>query len=297
NDITDTFAPDFKHIGNVQDILWTDLNNDGLKDLIAAGYWMPLSVFINNGRQLTLQNNNKLGNTAGWWNTLKAADFDKDGDIDIVAGNWGLNTRLNASPEQPTTLYSADFDDNGSVEPVITYYYQGVETPFASKDELVKQMPFLNKKYLSYETFAKARFSELFPAGKIKTAYKKQVTELASCYFENMGDNTFEKHRLPFEAQISTVNAIAVDDFNADGFSDLLLAGNTYEISTQLGKLDASHGVLLLNDKNGFFTVAKHRTFNIAGPARHIEKIRIKDTVYCIVTINNNAPVFLKKMK
>lgn len=296
-DITDTFAPELKTVGNVEELIWVDLNKDGLQDAIAVGYWMPVTVFINDGKRLHLQHNNNLGQTSGWWNTVMAADFDKDGDIDIIAGNWGYNTRLSASPEQPVTLYSADFDDNGSIEPVITYFYQGTETPFASKDELVKQMPFLNKKYLSYKAFANAGFRDLFPPEKIKTAYKKQITELASCYFENSGNNTFIKHPLPFTAQISTVNALAVEDFNKDGYPDVLLAGNNYEISTQLGKLDASHGLILLNDKNGFFITAKNQAFNIAGPARQMKKVKIKDREYYIVTINNDAPVFLEKNK
>lgn len=296
-DVTDTVAPDFKQIGNVQDIIWIDLNNDKLKDAIVVGHWMPVSVFINDGKQLILQNNNNLSATNGWWNTAKAHDFDNDGDIDIIAGNWGLNTRLNATKENPITLYSNDFDNNGSIDPLITYFYQGTETPFASKDELVKQMPFLNKKYLSYKAFAEAPFNELFPRSKIKNATKKQVVELASCYFENLGNNTFKKHQLPFMAQISTVNTMAIDDFNADGFSDLLLAGNNYEISTQLGKLDASHGVILLNDKKGFFITAENQEFDIAGPARNIEKIKHNSEAYYIVTVNNDAPVFLRKNK
>ncbi len=294
-DITTEFAPDFQAVGNVQDIIWIDLNNDELKDVIAVGHWMPVSVFINDGKQLRLQKNNNLNTTNGWWNTVEAADFDKDGDIDIIAGNWGRNTRLSASKEHPITLYSNDFDANGSIEPLITYFYQDVETPFASKDELVKQLPFLNKKYLSYNDFAKAGFKELFPASTLKNAYKKQVFELATCYFENLGDNSFKKHQLPFMAQISTVNAIAIDDFNADGFPDILLAGNHYEISTQLGKLDASCGALLLNDKNGFFTTEKEQGFYISGPVRDIEKIKVKDNEYHIITINNGSLVFLKK--
>ncbi|MEM9686631.1 MAG: VCBS repeat-containing protein [Bacteroidota bacterium] len=297
HDITDTFAPEFKQIGNVWDTIWIDLNNDTLKDAIVVGHWMPVSVFINDGKQLLLQKNNNLSATNGWWNTVEAHDFDNDGDIDIVAGNWGLNTRLNASQDNPITLYSNDFDDNGSTDPLITYFYQGMETPFASKDELVKQMPFLNKKYLSYKAFAKAPLNELFPSSKLKNASRKQVVELASCYFENLGNNTFKKHQLPFMAQISTVNTIAIDDFNADGFSDLLLAGNNYEISTQLGKLDASHGLVLLNDKNGFFTMAKDQAFNIAGPARNAKKIKHNSEEYYIITVNNDAPVFLRKNK
>ncbi|ULC59060.1 VCBS repeat-containing protein [Flaviramulus sp. BrNp1-15] len=295
--VSTMFGEEFQNIGNVQDIVWVDLNNDKLLDAIAVGYWMPVSVFINDGKKLHLQTKSNIENTNGWWNSVKVADFDKDGDLDIVAGNWGLNTRLKASYEEPITLYSNDFDDNGTIDPIVTYFYQNQETTFSSKDELVKQIPLLNKKYLSYQNFANAKFNDLLPSDKIKSAYKKHVYELASCYFENLGNNTFKKHQLPLMTQVSTVNDMFVDDFNNDSFLDILLVGNNYEISTHLGKLDASHGSLLLNDKEGFFHEIENQQFDISGPARNIEKIEINDNIYFIVSRNNDTPIFLKKSK
>lgn len=293
-DITATYARDFQHIGNVQDIKWIDLNNDSYIDAIAVGHWMPISIFINNGEELKLLDTN-LNNTNGWWNSIEAADFDKDGDIDFVAGNWGLNTRLKASKEEPITLYSNDFDDNGSIEPIVSYFYKGKETTFSSKEELVKQLPILNKKYLSYADFASAPFDEIFPKEKIDKAYKKQVFKLESTYFENNGNNTFTMHKLPFSTQNSSINDIEIDDFNNDGFKDLLLVGNNYEISTQLGRLDALNGLLLINDQHGFFNVERKQNFKTSGPARDINKIKIQNKVYYIITINNSEPVFLQK--
>jgi len=293
-DITESFAPQFKEVGNVQDIVWLDINEDGWQDAIVVGTWMPISIFINDGKKLKLQPANSLKNSNGWWNAVKAADFDKDGDIDIVAGNWGLNTRLQATNKQPLRLYSNDFDDNGTIDPVVTYYYQGIETPFASKDELVKQMPFLNKKHLSYNAFANAAFTQLFPSEKLNNANRKSVFELASCYYENLGDNSFKKHILPFSAQLSSIQDIAISDFNMDGYPDLLLVGNNYEISTQLGRLDASHGTLLLNDKKGLFEEVDQQKFNIQGAARNINKITVKGINYYIISINNEHPQFLR---
>ena len=296
-DVTLKFGIDFKESGNVTDIVWIDLNEDNFLDAIVVGYWMPIKVFLNDGKKLTLQKNTQLQKTNGWWNSIKANDFDKDGDIDFIVGNWGLNTRLKATSDEPITLYSNDFDDNGTIDPVITYFYQKQETPFASKDELVKQIPFLNKKFLSYKDFAEASFTALLPKDKINGAFKKQVFELGSSYFENQGDNTFKKHQLPFMAQISSVNDIAVDDFNNDGYTDVLLVGNNYNINTQLGKLDASHGLILLNNKKGFFYESLDQDFNIPGEAKNIKTIKIKGELFYIISINNDAPVFLKANK
>jgi hypothetical protein len=294
-DISSTIANEFSNIGLIEDIEIIDINDDQLPDIIAAGHWMPISIFINDGKQFKLQSNNNLKYTNGWWNTIKAEDFDKDGDIDFVVGNWGSNTRLSASKEQPLQLYRNDFDNNGTEEPIVTYFAQGKETVFSSKDELAKQIPALNKKFLSYADFAKTDFSQLFPKNKIKNAYKKEVFELSSCYFENIGNGTFHIKRLPFLAQISSIKALYLSDFDKDGFEDILVAGNDYKISTQLGRLDAFHGILLINDQKGFFTIKNEQSFDISGQVRDIQEIKVNGISYLIISTNNNIPIFLRK--
>ena len=292
-EVTKQFSEEFQHIGMVQDIVWKDINNDGFQDAIMAGHWMPVTIFLNNGKELKPLESG-LEDSNGWWNTIEADDFDGDGDIDILAGNWGLNSRLEASPEQPVKLYLNDFDGNGSVDPVMTYFYKGTETVFSSKDELDRQMPFLKKKYQTYSDFAKADFSDIFPAEEMKKAEVKKVNELASCYFENTGNNSFKKHMLPFEAQVSKVFDIQKFDFNEDGFLDLFIIGNDYEISTQLGRLDASHGTILINDTKGAFKKFNKEIPDVSGPARDMEKICIDGETHFIITFNNAEPLILK---
>ncbi|MEM7185323.1 MAG: VCBS repeat-containing protein [Bacteroidota bacterium] len=271
-----------------------DLDGDGVAELITVGDWTPISVYAKIKDQFVLRRDNGLSETYGWWNTLVADDFDKDGDIDLVVGNWGLNSRLTASREQPLKRYLKDFDANGSEETLITYFYHGVETPFVSKDELVKQLPGINKKYLSYANFASASLEEIFGKEALNSATVDTVYDLGSCYFENDGVGNFKKHLLPLPAQVSSVNDIHIEDFNKDGYSDLLLVGNNFEISPQLSSLDASHGVLLLNDRQGGFEEAKGQKFNVSGAARNIEKIHYRDHDYLIITRNNDHPLFFK---
>ncbi|NNF32200.1 MAG: VCBS repeat-containing protein [Flavobacteriaceae bacterium] len=295
--ITSSFAPELTFLGNCTSQYWIDLNGDSFQDLIVGGDWMPVSVFMNDGKQLTLQKDNGLENTNGLWNVVKAADFDDDGDLDIVAGNWGANSRLQANIEEPLRLYSVDANDNGQDETIITYFYQGEETTLASKDELVKQLPGINKNFLSYADFANADINSLFSEEILQNANKKEVYILKSSYFENLGDYTFKQYDLPFKAQISTVNDIAVSDFNKDGKKDLLLVGNNFEISTQLSRLDASHGLLLLNESNGKFKEADTRFFDIPGASRDIEFLNYQDDKYLLIARNNDQPVFLKIKK
>ncbi len=294
-DVTSTIAPDLRTLGNITDVSCVDINRDGYKDIIAVGHWMPISILLNDGKTFKLQNNKSIAHTNGWWNAIKVADFDQDGDLDIIAGNWGLNSKFNASIEEPITLYSQDFDDNGSVEPLVTYFHNRQETPFASKDELSKQMPGLNKKFLSYKAFANQGIKDLFGAKNLNTAFKKNVYELASCYFMNEGNGNFIKTPLPFEAQVSTINSFWVEDFDNDGSMEVLAVGNDFEISTQLGRMDASHGVFLKLDEKGSFQNPKNWKIDVPGPARDIAKILIGQTPYYIIGINNGAPMFLSE--
>nr|WP_321415934.1 VCBS repeat-containing protein [uncultured Allomuricauda sp.] len=292
-EITESFASELQGFGNIKDFVWKDLDGNGFLDLIAAGHWTPVTIFLNDGKNLSSQKDNGLGNTNGWWNALELADMDNDGDLDILAGNWGLNTKFNASLEKPVTLYINDFDDNGSIETVVTHFHGDRETAFASKDELAKQMPFLNKKFLFYKDFAKASLEELFGENKLKKATKRKVYTLSTSYFENDGNNNFSKKPLPHLVQASSVNDIYLVKNIKETINEILMVGNNFEISTQLGRLDASHGFLLHNDENG--NVSLKQNLGISGAARKIEKIIINGKEEFIITMNNDAPVFLVK--
>jgi hypothetical protein len=291
--ITSSIAPELLAIGHIKDAVFVDLNFDGFDDLITVGHWMPISIFIYQDGKFKLQQNEVLKNSNGLWNTIKVEDFDNDGDLDFVSGNWGNNTKLKASSKEPITLYNYDFDDNSTQDPLITYYHKGIETPFASKDELVKQLPHLNKNFLSYKDFSLATIEDLFGETKLIKADKKEIFELRSSYFENIGNGTFKKHLLPFITQASQVNDIVADDFNKDGYKDLLIVGNNFEISTQLGRLDSFHGLILQNDKKGGFFWVSDDSLKVSGASKTLQKIKLNGQNSYVVGRNNDSPIFL----
>lgn len=296
-DVTDAIAPEFGTMGHVNDVKCIDFNQDGSLDIIAVGDWNPIGIFLQKDGNFKLQKNNGLDQTHGWWNTVTLADMDQDGDLDILAGNWGLNTRLRASQQTPINLYKSDFDGNGSEETVVTYTYKGAETTLASKEELTKQMPVINKNYLSFKDFAEADVADIFGADKLRNATLKQIYMLESAYFENDGNGFFNMHPLPFDAQLSSVNAISVEDFNTDGKPDVFLVGNNYEISTQLGRLDAQKGTLFINEGEVSFKPVKVASFGISGACRAIQPFTYRDIPMWIVTRNNQKPIFIQRSK
>ncbi|KAB5489371.1 VCBS repeat-containing protein [Flagellimonas hadalis] len=294
-EVTTTFAPDFENIGNVKDLTWSDLDQNGFPDLIVAGHWIPITIFMNNGKQLIKQTGNGLDQTNGWWNCIEVADLDNDGDMDILAGNWGLNTKFQASVEKPMTLYISDFDGNGSIETVLTHYHGDKETAFASKDEIVKQMPFLNKKFLFYKDFAKASLEDLFGRERLDRAEQRKVHLLETSYFENDGKGNFSKKELPHIVQSSTVNDIYLKRNSKERINEILMVGNNFEINTQLGRLDASHGFLLENDEQG--AISWKQSLGISGAARTIGRINVGGNEELMITLNNDAPIFLSKKR
>jgi hypothetical protein len=295
NDGHGNFMPiPLEDLGLVQDAVFVDINKDYRKDLVCVGYWMPITILNNTDKGFVKSKNESLTFTNGLWNCLKIEDFDNDGDVDLLVGNWGLNTRLNASKDNPINLYLNDYDNNGTIDPVISYHYNGVETPFSTKEELTKHFPFINKKYLSYKDFSKAEFKDIFDKTKLANANKKHIYTLATSYFENDGNNSFKVKEIPKLVQSSSVHTMYIEDFDNNGFKDILLAGNRYDLNTQLGRLDASHGQLLMNYK-GDFVLDNASHFSIDGPARSIKKINVKNEEYLVVGINNDSLQVLKK--
>ena len=292
SDVTKKKSLALNDLGNVKDVAILDLDNNGFEDLIFVGHWMPITIFMNDGEDLTKKVDSTLANSNGLWNAIEVDDLDNDGDIDLVVGNWGENSKLKTSFQKPLNLYKADIDKNGSMETIVSYYHKNTETVLASKDELAKQIPSLNKKYLSYADFAKAGFNELFPEDILETGFQKSVYELSTCYFENLGNGKFKKHPLPKIAQVSTVQDIFIEN---NPRKSIILVGNNYEISTQLGRMDASHGLILYPSTNDVFKTQDYNYLGVSGAARSIEKIKIKNKENYVISRNNDSLFFVSK--
>lgn len=286
--------PDLEYPGMVTDALWTDYNKDGQLDLILVGEWMPIRFFSGNGNKLEeVTNSTGVTNSEGFWNTIAEDDLDGDGDMDYVLGNFGLNSQLKASPEEPATLYVKDFDDNGSIDPILCSYIMGEEFPVFSKDDLVEQLNGLKSKYVNYEDYANEKITDIFSPQDLESSSVMQVKNFQSSYLENLGSDQFQFTALPKEAQLAPVYGILIEDFNNDGNLDLLLGGNFFGTRVKYGRYDANKGTLLLGDGKGNFENANPAEYglNVEGEVRDIALLELANDTKLLVFVKNNAPL------
>lgn len=292
-DVTSQYAEGLSDVGLVKNGEWTDIDLDGDPDLVLALEWGAVTLFVNDGDKLKKQ---AVSKHTGWWKFVSAGDYDGDGDVDIIAGNTGQNARFKPTFDEPLSLYIQDFDDNGQVDQVMTYYLDGREIPFANYFELTKQMPFLKKKYLYAQDFAAASIPELFGADKVAEAELLQVNTLENAYFENTGNLIFKLRPLPPNLQFSTINTAAAVGITDDS-QDVILAGNFYDNNVEMGRYDANYGSLLSIDKNGKFATDDLGNLKIKGQVRKIAPIVIAGETSYIFARNNQSAVIVKPMK
>jgi hypothetical protein len=247
-------------IGMVSAAVWSDFNGDGWRDLIVVGEWMPITFFKNDkGRLIEVTGETELQHTQGWWNSIHPADIDNDGDMDYVAGNVGTNNGYeDPTPDLPLTLFAGDFDESGTVDPVLAHHVRGASggerlVPYAGRDDLVDQLPYLRRQFRNYESYAAASLTDLIPQKRLASAQKLEAVRFETSVVENRGDGTFSIRALPTEAQFAPVNDILARDFDDDGHVDLILAGNQYAGEILHGWQDASVGVYLAGDGTGHF--------------------------------------------
>lgn len=280
-------TPDFlKNIGMVSAAAVADINKDGVNDLILAGEYMPVTIL--QGKQtapfFSKENQQQIPHSTGWWNCLKVADIDKDGDLDIIAGNHGLNSQMKPTAEEPVTIDAADFDNNGSMDAIISYFIQGKSYPMATRDEILDQVPFLKTKYPSYKSYAEATINTIFSKEQLATAIHLQAEEFRSGIFINDA-GTFHFNAFENTAQVFPVRDFLIDDFTKSGMNDLLMIGNNYAVRAQSGRYDAGKGLLLAQKSEPIFSSVLNTGFLCDKDARKM--IRIDN--FLIVANNNDT--------
>ena len=246
-DVTPEHGDQLSSPGMVTCAVWSDYNGDTWPDLIVAGEWMPVRVFENRNGTLNEIKDAALQKSNGWWCSIFPADVDNDGDLDYLLGNAGTNTQFRASTEQPVEMYCGDINQDGAMDPVVNYYIQGRSYPLATRDELLDQVSSLKKKFVNYEDYATATISDIIPEDQLEKITRLSAYNLESSWMENTSGG-FKLHSLPEMAQISAINGFVFDDFTGDNAKEIIAAGNFYPFKPQLGRSDASFGIVLRHE-------------------------------------------------
>ncbi|GAA4464086.1 VCBS repeat-containing protein [Nibrella saemangeumensis] len=290
-DVTNQVAPGLRQAGMVTAAVWTDVNKDRKPDLMLVGEWMAPTLFTNTGDRLAGGTPKGLEETAGWWCSLLAKDMDGDGDVDFIAGNLGLNCKFRASAEEPVRVYAGDFDHNGRLDPILTYYLNHQQVPVAQRDVMTSQIPSIKKRFPTYHDYASHPFEEMFTNEELAGVYVREAQQMASCYIENRGKAGFVVHRLPIEAQMAPIYGIQASDFTGDGKTDLLLAGNFYGSETIGGQQDAGKGLLLAGNGRGNFRPILNAGLNLDKDAKAVASLRRPNGSLWWLVTNNNGPL------
>ena len=297
SDATGRVSPRLNSLGMVTDATWIDIDNDDDQDLVVVGDWMPITLFKNNGANLERLNNVPgLTQSEGWWRSVVAQDINADGETDLIVGNWGLNSRFQASATQPLELYVSDFDDNQTIDQVFAYHQGDSLFPVALRHDLLMQLNSLKKQFVHYQDYAGKTMSEIFTAEQLKEALVNKVYHLQSSAVMNNGDGSYTVANLPEEAQFSPVFAIASDRFDEQDTDTVqfVLAGNFSGVKPEEGRYDANHGLLLKEEDGKLVSAPNQRAgLRINGEVRKVATARsVNGKKLLIVAKNNDAPEF-----
>ena len=294
-DVTASVCPALQDIGLINAATWVDLNNDKKPDLIIAADWAPIRIFENNGTTLTeITNQTGLQNYSGMWRSLVVTDVDGDGDLDIIAGNLGLNNPYHINDQQPAELISKDFENKGITDDIICYYIKNNEgkyvlSPGISLDEWSRQMPSVKKRFETNSAYANATMDQVFTKEMMQNSLVLKCNEARSGWFENDGKGHFTFHPFPIQAQVAPINAMVFTDVDGDGNKDIILAGNEYQSNVMQGRYDASYGLLLKGDGKGNFKPVSAIKSNliIDGDVKDLKLITVGKQKILLVTVND----------
>lgn len=294
-DVTDDVAPGLAEIGMISSSAWVDIDNDGNIDLVVAGEWQPIRVFRNEGGRLSEATD--VAGTSGWWSCIEAADLNDDGLVDIVVGNTGKNSFFSPTSDHPVEIVAKDFDNNGSMDPIITYYNPVEQERFIIHNRLVliDQIPGIKRRFETFTQYATRPFKDVFSTEELAGSYQARAEKLESVILVNEGEGRFRVVDLPDIAQISTINDVLIEDVNGDGYADIVAVGNMYGQETLFGRYNASVGTVLLgNGQLGFRELPPGESgFVVDGDARFVRALQTRqDRVYAVTNYGDSIQFF-----
>jgi len=295
-DVTEQWSTDLLKPGLINDFIWTDFDADGNQDLIIAGEWMPISFYKNKGNSFENVTSSYMDKEqSGWWFKLKEVDIDNDGDMDLIAGNLGLNSKFHASDKKPFEVLANDFDGNGTCDVVLTKDYKGKTVPVRGRQCSSEQMPFIEDKFETYGEFANASIEEILGQKKIESALKLKVNTFDNVILYN-NNGKYEPKKMPTIAQSFPIYGIECIDLNEDGLQDIVLSGNLFNMEIETPRIDSGVGLTLINKGNQEFVALGIETgLKAIGDTK--DMVLINGKTKKLIIANNNGPLQIFDVK
>ena len=298
-EVSEKVAPAFAEFGMVNDLVSCDFNADGKMDFIAVGEWTGIGLFENKGGFFEeVSAKSSLDDEKGWWFSIQEIDVNKDGLKDYVLGNVGKNIKFKASKENRFKVFANDFDDNGTLDVVLSSKYNGEYVPARGRECSSQQMPFITDKFKTYNEFANATLTDVY-GEKLETSVALEASEFHSVVLINKGNSLFEKQALPEKAQYFPILDAAVLDVNKDGFEDLVAVGNIYDTEVETPRLDCGTGLVLLSDQKGGFKPLEwsESGLYIDQDIKSMIKLNLGGKEHLLMGINNGSTRSVKLMR
>ena len=281
---------ELQYPGLVTAAIWDDLDGDGNNELVMVGEWMGIEIFsFQDNRFIRSPLFSELRNMTGWWRSIELTDIDNDGDLDLLAGNLGLNYKYKASEESPFMIFADDFDENGSSDIVLSYKKSGKKLPLRGRECSSEQIPMIAKRFETFEAFADASLEDIYGEYMLENALRYEANTFEHIWVENR-NGSFIPHSLPRFAQISSVQAILPFDYNGDAYPDFIIAGNLYHAEVETTRNDASLGLVLKGAPSGEFVVVPpaESGLMVRGEVKSIHELKRRDDRLLIFVKNND---------
>ncbi len=271
----------------IQSSYWSNVDNDQNEELITVGEWTSINIYdIINGDLVRKKLSNQ-DSLYGWWNVVKTADLDNDGDQDIVLGNLGENYKYKATVNEPFEVYAKDYDSNGSSDIVLGYYNDEKLYPVRGFQCSSEQLPELKSKIASYEDFGSSTLIDVYGADLNESLHLK-ATNFSSLILWNEEGN-YKISKLPYQAQLAPIMDFEFNDFNEDGLLDIICAGNWFVSEIETPRADAGTGLILMNNGDQSFSALSQNESGFFVPG-DVRKLKKSNSAKRFFIANNNGP-------
>ncbi len=300
-DATEQWAPELLKPGMVTSALWTDVDGDRRSDLIVVGEWMAPEIYRHTGERLQRIAETGVEGLTGWWNSIVGGDFDNDGDVDYIVGNFGTNCKYKPGDEGALEVFADDFDGNGTNDIILGYYQNGVLYPIKSRERMVEQCPGLVERIPTWDAFGRSTVYDLFGQEAMENARQRlDAQTFRTTMLRNEGNGRFSAQKMHNLLQVSSVYGMVVADINRDGNLDLITQGNYYYPEVETNRQDASIGLVLLGKGDGSFQALSTLQSGFLSP------LDAKSLVWLpqgggnqplLLSANNNGPLLVHGLK